>query len=39
MGDVAFSITIIGDHWNRSLSAEEKFILDEIVKSLKPFPS
>lgn len=39
MGDVALSITIIVNHWNRSPGTEEKFILDKTVISLKPSPS
>lgn len=38
MEDVALWVIIVVDYWNRSHGAEEKFILDEIVKSLKLFP-
>lgn len=32
MGDVALSVIIIVDQWNRSPRAEEKVIHDKIVK-------
>jgi len=38
MGDIALSVIIIVDYWNKSPCAEEQAIPDKIIKLLKWTP-